>query len=203
MLSSIEDKENESLRSVVSEGMQNLQIQPSIASSDSIPGLSHGRGTSTGVKREESANAPLQRRSHLLAQAAEDGKSMPEPSWEMIAHAASQDQTAGPSNWSTKGQNKRVHSELTPLPEDAPMDVVANGASPLSDTASPAVGKGSGSGSDEDSGTAGRSTRGKGKSSATPKATRARAGKSGEAGEDDSVQPRRSGRHPQKVARHA
>lgn len=55
----------------------------------------------------------LQRRSHLLSQAAEAGNSLPEPSEEMIARAASQEDAKD-----FKGQNKRLRSELTPLPEE-------------------------------------------------------------------------------------
>lgn len=55
----------------------------------------------------------LQRRSHLLSQAAEAGDLLPEPSQEMIARAVSQEDARDP-----KGQNKRLRSELTPLPEE-------------------------------------------------------------------------------------
>lgn len=69
--------------------------------------------------------APLQRRSLVLSEAAETGNHLPEPSWEMIAYATSQDK-AGESSSSAKGANKRLHAELSPLPEevldDAGMD---------------------------------------------------------------------------------
>jgi serine/threonine/tyrosine protein kinase RAD53 len=55
----------------------------------------------------------LQRRSLLLSQAAEGGNLLLEPSEEMIARAVSQEDARDP-----KGQNKRLHSELTPLPEE-------------------------------------------------------------------------------------
>ena len=54
----------------------------------------------------------LQRRSHLLSQAAEAGNLLPEPSEDMIARAVSQE-----DGIDLKGQNKRLHSELTPLLE--------------------------------------------------------------------------------------
>jgi len=62
--------------------------------------------------------APLQRRSIVLSEAAETGNSLPEPSSEMIAYATSQDM-AGESSSSAKGANKRLHAELSPLPEEA------------------------------------------------------------------------------------
>lgn len=62
--------------------------------------------------------APLQRRSLVLSEAAEAGNCLPEPSWEMIAYATSQDKT-GESSPSAKGVNKRLHAELSPLPEEA------------------------------------------------------------------------------------
>jgi len=70
--------------------------------------------TATSKPRSESSRAMvLQRRSHLLSQAAEAGNLLPEPSEEMIARAVSQEDERDP-----KGQNKRLHSELTPLPEE-------------------------------------------------------------------------------------
>jgi serine/threonine/tyrosine protein kinase RAD53 len=61
---------------------------------------------------DSSRAMPLQRRSHVLSQAAEEGNVLPEPSQEMIAQAVSQ-QVASNS----KSNNKRLHSELTPLSE--------------------------------------------------------------------------------------
>jgi len=79
--------------------------------------------------------APLQRRSLVLSEAAETGNRLPEPSWEMIAYAASQEQEkAGESSSSAKGANKRIHAELSPLPEEvldgAGMDTLSSGDDP-------------------------------------------------------------------------
>lgn len=79
-----------------------------------------------------SRSVPLQRRSRVLSEAAEAGNCLPEPSWEMIAYATSQEQDkAGESSSSSKGANKRLYAELTPLPEeafdDAGMDASGSG----------------------------------------------------------------------------
>ena len=71
--------------------------------------------------------APLQRRSLVLSEAAEAGSHLPEPSWEMIAYAASQDK-AGESS-SAKGANKRLHAELSPLSEEVLDDAGMDGLS--------------------------------------------------------------------------
>lgn len=69
--------------------------------------------TATSKPRSEGSRAMvLQRRSHLLSQAAEAGNLLPEPSEDMIARAVSQEDAID-----LKGQNKRLHSELTPLLE--------------------------------------------------------------------------------------
>ncbi|KAJ7467081.1 kinase-like domain-containing protein [Mycena latifolia] len=95
----------------------------------------------------------LQRRSEVLQHAVDTGGQLVEPSWEMVNYASSQEEPApsasgsGSSvpttngsgsgsdaalmNGNGKGPNKRVHSELTPLPEEdaaAPSDA----SSPLS-----------------------------------------------------------------------
>jgi len=63
--------------------------------------------------------APLQRRSLVLSEAAESGNRLPEPSWEMIAYAASQEQDkADESSSSARGGHKRLYAELSPLPEE-------------------------------------------------------------------------------------
>ena len=80
--------------------------------------------TSEGTSR----TAPLQRRSLVLSEAAEAGNRLPEPSREMIAYAASQDK-AGESFPSTKGANKRLHAELSPLPEEVLDDAGMDGLS--------------------------------------------------------------------------
>ncbi|KAF8798744.1 Pkinase-domain-containing protein [Phlegmacium glaucopus] len=90
---------------------------------------------STSEVRNPSRTAPLQRRSLVLSEAAESGNRLPEPSWEMIAYAASQEQEkAGESSSSAKGANKRIHAELSPLPEevldDAGMDGLSSGDDP-------------------------------------------------------------------------
>jgi len=51
-----------------------------------------------------------------------------EPSREMIAYAASQDK-AGESSSSAKGANKRLHAELSPLPEEVLDDAGMDGLS--------------------------------------------------------------------------
>jgi serine/threonine/tyrosine protein kinase RAD53 len=170
--------------SSVNQGFQNMQIQPD-ASTSSIPGFHLSRPA--GIEREDSRVTPLQRRSHVLSQAVEEGKPLVEPTSEMIAKAAAQEeQVAGPSNSNGKGQNKRVHSELTPLSEEASMDISADGSSPLGEASSH---KGKGRVADAIA------------SPAKARNQRTRAGKGNGGGEDEAVQPRRSGRHPPKVAR--
>ena len=89
-------------------------------------GMQLQRSTLEGTPR----TAPLQRRSLVLSEAAETGNHIPEPSWEMIAYAASQDK-AGESSSTAKGANKRLHAELSPLSEevldDAGMDGLSSG----------------------------------------------------------------------------
>ena len=58
---------------------------------------------------------------HILHRAAEEGKALPEPSWEMIAYAT----TRGNSS-NEKGPNKRIRVELTPLPEEVLDDADMN-----------------------------------------------------------------------------
>ncbi|KAF5385763.1 hypothetical protein D9615_002536 [Tricholomella constricta] len=209
MVSSAGDSDD-SFRGSVNAGFQKLHIQPSTASSiPAIPGAFPNGSVAAGIKRDISRTAPLQRGSHVLLQAAEEGKPIPEPSWEMIANAAAQQQqdqqVAGPSNWNAKGQNKRVYSELTPLPEEASVDAVINGSSPSSNA--PASKKSTGSDDDLNkaaTGTTGKAARGKRRAAPSParKTTRGRAAKGAENEEEPIVQPRRSTRHPQKVARH-
>lgn len=177
----------------VNQEFKNMQIQPSAhrdASTSAIPGAYPNTSAMAGVQREDSRVMPLQRRSHVLSQAAEDGKALVEPSWEMVAAATAQDRVVGEShsNNSSKGQNKRVHSELTPLSEAVSVDNVVERSSPLSEAGSQSGG----------------STRGKGGAvvnQSKARNSRTRAGKSNEASEDEAAPPRRSGRHPPKVAR--
>jgi len=232
MLSSIPDGD-ESFRSPdavvdagMSQGLQHLQLETVDASQDSaavmvsnIPGA-YPNG---GLRREGSRTAPLQRRSLVLSQAAEgEGAAVPEPSWEMIHNAKTydnrrnenSDNEAGPSNGAARG-NKRVHSELTPLPEEFESDM--SGGGPLADAnASPARKKGknrladaNGDGQGPAGGRGGKAGRGKGK--AAPPSARSLRPRSGGQKEDamsdederaGGQKPRRSSRQtPQKVAR--
>jgi ser/thr/tyr protein kinase RAD53 len=80
-------------------------------------------------------SAPLQRRSLVISEAAETGNHIPEPSWEMIAYAASQDK-AGESSSTAKGANKRLHAELSPLSEEVLDDAGMDGLSEPSTSSS-------------------------------------------------------------------
>lgn len=86
-----------------------LQIQPSVP------------------RAGPSKSRALQRRSQVLSQAAEDDKiTLPEPSSEMIAHAVAQDKSAaGPR---TRGAQKRLRGQLTPLPEESAAGHLPSGA---------------------------------------------------------------------------
>ena len=75
-----------------------------------------------------SRTVPLQRRSLVLSEAAETGNRLPEPSWEMIAYAASQGKAGESAGESSKGANKRLHAELSPLSEEV-LDDVGMGSS--------------------------------------------------------------------------
>lgn len=71
----------------------------------------------TNLQVEEAAapqNSTLQRQSDIIHRAAEEGKALPEPSWEMIAYATTRDDNLS----NEKGPNKRMRAELTPLPEE-------------------------------------------------------------------------------------
>ncbi|KAF9461264.1 kinase-like domain-containing protein [Collybia nuda] len=209
MLSSLPEGEG-SFQSAVNQDFENMQLQastsahPQVVDSGPIPGV-----LPNNAVRSEGSRAPLQRRSHLMSQAAEDGKPIVEPSWEMVAAAASQEQpTAGPSNPPAKGQNKRVHSELTPLPEEGSMDSAINGSSSLGDPSSTSHKKGRSSDEDDpptkEVGGSGKMARGKGKALVgvvSPAKARFVRDRSSDPSDDEVVQPRRSGRHPQKVAR--
>jgi len=82
----------------------------------------------TNLRLEEASvaaaprNGVLQRRSDIIQRAAEEGKALPEPSWEMIAYATAREDN--PSN--EKGPNKRMRAELTPLPEEVLDDANMN-----------------------------------------------------------------------------
>ncbi|KAK2463294.1 hypothetical protein APHAL10511_004949 [Amanita phalloides] len=81
--------------------------------SDDISMVSSLTTTASKSRSEGSRAIVLQRRSHLLSQAAEVGNMLPEPSEDMIARAVSQEDARD-----AKNQNKRLYSELTPLPEE-------------------------------------------------------------------------------------
>lgn len=74
--------------------------------------------TNLQVEEASAASAPrngmLQRQSDIVHRAAEEGKALPEPSWEMIAYATTRDDNTS----NEKGPNKRMRAELTPLPEE-------------------------------------------------------------------------------------
>lgn len=61
-----------------------------------------------GLQIQPSASAPLQRRSVVLSQAAEEGRAISEPTPDMIATA----------NAKESKRNKRVRANLTPLQEE-------------------------------------------------------------------------------------
>jgi serine/threonine/tyrosine protein kinase RAD53 len=158
----------------VSQGFEHLKLN---GSSGVLPthadanantnGLAANGGTAAEEGRLTPSNTPpgltlhkkggLQRRSEVLAHAAETGRPLVEPSWEMINYAQSQSQddlyrpapaecSAGPSNGNAngnapsmsnenrKGPNKRVHSELTPLSEEQEVEgrAASGDSSPLS-----------------------------------------------------------------------
>jgi serine/threonine/tyrosine protein kinase RAD53 len=230
----------------VSQGLEHLRIDPSVISvSDStadmmstIPGaFPNGRNVvsstsaAKSVMRDGSRKAPLQRRSHVLSQAAEGDRPglVPEPSWEMIQNATGQSSTGtGPGEASATTPtdsntndvvrgNKRAHSELTPLPEEYESD--SKSTSPLGNSNSNTARK-KGKTSDEDSaggagrGVAGGSTKAKGGKSKAKRAggARNRANKEDEMSDDNAgasavpatpaQKPRRSTRQtPQKAAR--
>ncbi|KAF8127745.1 kinase-like domain-containing protein [Mycena galopus ATCC 62051] len=159
----------------VSQGFEHLKLNGSAAVVPSFTDAAvngqdaTANGDSAAVEAEEGEGRPTpsntppgltrhkkggrQRRADVLQHAAEDGRSLVEPSWEMVNYAQSQDSmylpaSAGRStspnanaeasgcgnanggglptppptsttpNGKGKGPNKRVHSELTPLPEE-------------------------------------------------------------------------------------
>ncbi|KAJ6538801.1 Pkinase-domain-containing protein [Mycena vulgaris] len=105
------------------------------------------KSTTPGLPRKDLKRGALQRRSEVLQHAADTDGRLVEPSWEMVNYAQSQSQDsdvelyapsgsgATPTNGNAstngkeKGPNKRVHSELTPLPEE---EDAAGASSPLS-----------------------------------------------------------------------
>lgn len=73
-----------------------------------------------------SQERPLQRRSDVIAHAAMEGNVLPEPSWEMISYAARDGRMALGAAQQQKGQNKRVHADLSVLPEESVEDANMN-----------------------------------------------------------------------------
>lgn len=70
------------------------------------------------IQPSQGRTAPLQRRSQVLSQAAQAGNGLPEPSAEMIAYLTSRDEDDDAGVPSGRGQNKRLHADLTPLSEE-------------------------------------------------------------------------------------
>lgn len=190
MLSSVGGNDQSFRDLGVSDDFDKLKIQPLVAS---LPTPSPD-----GIQRD--ASRVLQRRSHVLAHAVEGNVNIPQPSWEMITRA-SQDNLleSGPN----KGLNKRLYSELTPLPEEAAHDAEQVGSGPLGNVN--AVTRKKGRNSEEDG--PGKPLRGKTRAAVAASPAKAKPGRTTRAakeglGDDDEslVQPRRSSR-PQKVAR--
>ncbi|KAG6832035.1 hypothetical protein H0H87_003016 [Tephrocybe sp. NHM501043] len=199
MISAGADNEG-SFRGSVNADFQNLHIAPS--RTPAIPGaFLNGAGTN-GLSRQPSRGVPLQRGSLLAKKAAEAGIPLPDPPAEMIANAAAQalrDEQAAGLDSNLKGVKKRVHSELTPLPEEAPMDAVMNEAGP----SAMAVENIPASNDKEKTGptpAAAKKGRGKGKAaSASPTKVSARLAAKG--AENEATPPTRRSTRPQKVAR--
>jgi hypothetical protein len=166
-----------------------------------VPGaFSNSQTNGQAVNREGSRAAPLQRRSHVLSQAAEeDGAELPQPSDAMVSNATSKNannNVAGPSNGGARGY-KRGRSELTPLSEESdPGPLVANNSP-----------RKKGKSDDDDMPItpppARKVSRGKAKAApvSTDTSVRTRAAAAAASGEDQKV--RRSTRQPQKAARRA
>ncbi|KAF7305784.1 Pkinase-domain-containing protein [Mycena chlorophos] len=137
----------------VSQGLQDLRLyaQPPARSGTSAELVGHPNGNGSvvqagpgGDRTPPQAETPLppllhknglNRRSDVLHHAQVTGSQLPEPSWEMVKFAQSQEQQSEPTstpkltatgeqvggktpNGSGKGPNKRMRSELTPLPEE-------------------------------------------------------------------------------------
>ncbi|KAG6917818.1 hypothetical protein DXG01_000878 [Tephrocybe rancida] len=193
MISSIPDNEG-SFRGSVNADFQNLHLEaPAVSSTPAVPGAF----PNNSLVAQPSRGVPLQRGSLITLQAAENG-TLPEPPVEMIANAAAQElreqqQATGPNE--LKGFNKRVHSELTPLSEEASMGAVM-------DEAGPSVNNTPNDAKSDSTPAPGKKTRGKGKAASTSptKASARLAAKGAENEETSAATPRRTTR-PQKVAR--
>ncbi|KAG6830161.1 hypothetical protein H0H92_001890 [Tricholoma furcatifolium] len=177
-----------SFRGSVNAEFQNLHIQSSVGTA------------ADGLGRQPSRVAPLQRRSLIALHAQENG-GLPDPPAEMIANAAAQQfrdeqEEDGPSSSNPKGANKRVYSELTPLPEEASMasagdksSVVVVADEKMDEESTPAPPK---------------KTRGKGKASCSPSKASARiAGKGADNRDAAATPPTRRSTRPQKQVRRA
>lgn len=112
-----------SFRGSVNNDFYNMRIEPA----SSAHGTFIGGLATNGSNSQPSRGVPLQRGSLAVLQAMEDG-TLSDPPVEMIANAAAQHLREQQENIIPKGTNKRVHSELTPLPEEKPDDVT-DGAS--------------------------------------------------------------------------
>ncbi|KAJ6498736.1 kinase-like domain-containing protein [Mycena sanguinolenta] len=130
----------------VSQGFEHMKLNGS-TSSAFTPGFAPTEGTEKGE---------LRRRADILQEAVETDQPLIEPSQEMINYVQSQESdlyrpesqpnatasgsglptpTNGTPNANGKGPNKRVHSELTPLPEEMEDDTgsrLSEASSPLS-----------------------------------------------------------------------
>ncbi|KAJ6591334.1 kinase-like domain-containing protein [Mycena sp. CBHHK59/15] len=138
--------------SEVSQGFEHLQLT-SESSETVVPQAAPAAGATTPPSNSPPGLAlykrnALERRSEVLQRAVETGKALVEPSWEMVNYAQSQEQGAGDadddqalycapnangsgSEAATKGPNKRVHAELTPLPDEGAR-AGSSASSPLS-----------------------------------------------------------------------
>jgi len=171
--------------------MEHLQLDPNAMPTGASP---TNQITGNGLKREGSRS--LQRRSQVLSQAAEaEGPStVPEPSWQMVQNIAQQDvNAAGPSTGAHDRGNKRIHAELSPLPEELDAEMI-----PLGNSNS-ARKKGKGSDEEAPAKPPAKAARGKGKATA-----RHRVKEDSPSDDEEITKPRRSTRQtPQKVVRRA
>jgi hypothetical protein len=195
----------------MSHGLEHMQLdqnvspasQNSVAVTPSVPGaFPNSQNNGNGIRREGSRS--LQRRSQVLSQAAETAgpSSVPEPSWEMVQNIAPQEADTA----EMRGHNKRIHAELSPLPEEHDTDMV----NPPRHSNSP---RKKGKGSDEESPpkTPVKAVRGKGKAVA-PVQTRSTRNRAATTVREDAVsddeemssgRPRRSSRQAPRGARRA
>ncbi|KAG6837710.1 hypothetical protein H0H93_003512 [Arthromyces matolae] len=127
---SAELSNDSSFHGSVNEEFQNMHIETSTTSSTpGVPGDYPNGKTSNGLKPQPSKHTPLQRGSLVVLRAEENGTVLPNPPVEMIANAAAQRRRDQEASDQLKGHHKRVHSELTPLPEEPSSDMI-EGAGP-------------------------------------------------------------------------